>query len=217
MDAIGPGHTRIWPHQIGMSAIGTRTAEVNRGAVRSVFEGVVYHCWPATRRTPARPVLEVEALLQRATPTTSGPLLLSVVADFIDHGRRPRPAGPCLRQLDAQGRIVEHLGAAHQLPDVDPHRLATSARQRITRAELGPCAAGAASGRARSRPHGSRPTQRHGGDEHRDGHGARAEVVEQLPDHPRRVRPPTADPATNHDVAVPLRGTWSPTKASIVG
>ena len=80
----------------------------------SVFEGVVYHCWPSTRTNPCRPVLEVEAVLrdgdadadQRSRcccrwPTTS------IMAGGLDVAR------PCLRELDAQGRIVEHLGAQH--------------------------------------------------------------------------------------------------------
>src|SRR4051794_35820454 len=30
----------------------------------SVFEGVVYHCWPVDRSNPGRPTLEVDAVLR---------------------------------------------------------------------------------------------------------------------------------------------------------
>jgi hypothetical protein len=75
----------------------------------SVFERVVYHCDAVDRSHPCRPVLEVDALL-RPGDADGGPLLVTV-ADYM------RMAGPdarrCLRQLDRQGRIVEHLGVRH--------------------------------------------------------------------------------------------------------
>ena len=81
--------------------------------VLSVFEGVVYHCWPADASNPCRPVLEVEALLRDGdADATSGPLLLSV-ADYVIMAGGLEIARPCLRELDAHGRIVEHLGAQH--------------------------------------------------------------------------------------------------------
>lgn len=81
--------------------------------VLSVFEGVVYHCWPIDPSNPGKPVLEVDALLREGdADATSGPLLLTV-ADYIVMVGGLDQARPGLRVLDAQGRIVEHLGAQH--------------------------------------------------------------------------------------------------------
>jgi hypothetical protein len=81
--------------------------------VLSVFEGVVYHCWATDLTQPCRPTLEVEAVLRDGdADATSGPLLLSV-AEYITMVGGLDTARPCLRDLDAQGRIVEHLGAQH--------------------------------------------------------------------------------------------------------
>jgi hypothetical protein len=78
----------------------------------SVFEGIVYHCWCVDPANPCRPTLEVDALLRPGdADATSGPLLLSV-ADYIAMVG-PEPAAPCLEQLRAKGRLVEHLGVAH--------------------------------------------------------------------------------------------------------
>jgi len=78
-----------------------------------VFEGIVYHCWTIDATNPCRPVLEVEALLRAGdADAASGPLLLSV-ADYVIMAGGLDVARPCLRELDAQGRIVEHLGAQH--------------------------------------------------------------------------------------------------------
>ena len=75
----------------------------------SVFEGVVYHCDVVDRSNPCRPVLEVDAILRPGDADT-GPLLVTT-ADFI------RMAGPdaqrCLSELNAKGRVVEHLGIRH--------------------------------------------------------------------------------------------------------
>jgi hypothetical protein len=79
----------------------------------SVFEGVVYHCWPIDTDQPGRPTLEVEAVLRPGdADADAGPLLLSV-ADYIVMVGGLDAARPCLRDLDAAGRIVEHLGVQH--------------------------------------------------------------------------------------------------------
>ncbi len=79
----------------------------------SVFEGVVYHCWPVDRTNPGRPTLEVDALLREGdADSTSGPLLVTV-ADYIAMVGSIEVARPCLEQLQAKGRIVDRLGAAH--------------------------------------------------------------------------------------------------------
>ena len=45
----------------------------------SVFEGVVYHCWPIDRSDPERPTLEVDALLRDGdADAEAGPLLVTV-------------------------------------------------------------------------------------------------------------------------------------------
>lgn len=77
----------------------------------SVFEGIVYHCWCVNPGLPCRPTLEVDALL-RPGDADEGPLLLSV-ADYITMAGGPEVAAPCLEQLAAKGRIVEHLDVAH--------------------------------------------------------------------------------------------------------
>jgi hypothetical protein len=79
----------------------------------SVFEGVVYHCWCTDRSTPCRPTLEVEAVLRPGdADAEAGPLLLPV-ADYVTMAGGPERARPCLERLRAQGRIRDHLGAAH--------------------------------------------------------------------------------------------------------
>jgi hypothetical protein len=75
----------------------------------SVFEGVVYHCDAIDRSNPCRPVLEVDAIL-RPGDADAGPLLVTV-ADYIRMAGED--AGRCLRQLEAEGRLVEHLGVRH--------------------------------------------------------------------------------------------------------
>jgi hypothetical protein len=81
--------------------------------VLSVFEGVVYHCWPTDLSNPARPVLEVEAVLREGdADARSGPLLLAV-ADYITMVGGLEQSRPGLHELRAQGRIVEHLGVDH--------------------------------------------------------------------------------------------------------
>jgi hypothetical protein len=79
----------------------------------SVFEGVVYHCWCPDSSSPCRPTLEVDALLRPGdADAESGPLLLTV-ADYIVMVGGLERAAPCLAELDAKGRIVEHLGVDH--------------------------------------------------------------------------------------------------------
>jgi len=77
----------------------------------SVFEGIVYHCWPVDRTQPCRPTLEVEAVLREGDADT-GPLLVAV-PDYIAMVGDLATARPCLRELAAKGRIVEHLGVDH--------------------------------------------------------------------------------------------------------
>lgn len=79
----------------------------------SVFEGVVYHCWPVDLTNPGRPTLEVEAILRPGdADATAGPLLLPV-ADYIMMLGGVEQARPYLRELAAKGRIVDHLGVDH--------------------------------------------------------------------------------------------------------
>ena len=79
----------------------------------SVFEGVVYHCWPVDLSHPCRPTLEVDAVLRAGdADATAGPLLVTV-ADYIAMVGSIEIARPCLEELAAKGRIVEHLGVEH--------------------------------------------------------------------------------------------------------
>lgn len=79
----------------------------------SVFEGVIYHCWCIDPSQPCKPTLEVDALLRAGdADAESGPLLLST-ADFIAMAGGLEIAAPCLEQLAAKGRIVEHLDVPH--------------------------------------------------------------------------------------------------------
>jgi hypothetical protein len=77
----------------------------------SVFEGVVYHCWPVDRSNPGHPTLEVDAVL-RPGDADGGPLLVSVhdYAAMVGDAVQTRH---CLDRLRRQGRIVDHLGVAH--------------------------------------------------------------------------------------------------------
>jgi hypothetical protein len=79
----------------------------------SVFEGVVYHCWCVDPSRPARPTLEVDAVLRAGdADQDAGPLLVSV-ADYIPMAGGLANAGPHLDDLAARGRIVEHLDVPH--------------------------------------------------------------------------------------------------------
>jgi len=77
----------------------------------SVFEGIVYHCWPIDRSHPCRPTLEVEAVL-REGDADEGPLLVAV-PDYIAMVGDVVTARSCLDGLARKGRIVDHLGVAH--------------------------------------------------------------------------------------------------------
>ena len=76
----------------------------------SVFEGVVYHCWCVDAASPCRPVLEVDR--PGDADAESGPLLLSI-ADYIAMAGGLEVAGPCLDELRAKDRIVDHLDVPH--------------------------------------------------------------------------------------------------------
>ena len=84
---------------------------VMRIRVLSVFEHVVYHCWPIDPRDPCRPTLEVEALL-REGDADEGPLLLSI-ADYVTMAGGLEVVRPCLDRFREDGRIVDHLGVDH--------------------------------------------------------------------------------------------------------
>jgi hypothetical protein len=91
----------------------------------SVFEGIVYHCWPVDRSHPCKPTLEVEAVL-RDGDADAGPLLVAV-PDYIAMVGDLATARPCLEELAERGRIVDHLGVAHiafplwsRVPSVSP-------------------------------------------------------------------------------------------------
>jgi hypothetical protein len=77
----------------------------------SVFEGVVYHCVLVDGAHPCRPTLEVEAVL-RDGDADRGPILLSL-AEYVVMAGGPEVARPCLDQLAAKGRVVQHLGVDH--------------------------------------------------------------------------------------------------------
>jgi len=77
----------------------------------SVFEGIVYHCAVLDRSHPCRPTLEVEAVL-REGDADQGPILLPLAEYVLMAGGR-EVARPCVEQLAARGRIVEHLGVQH--------------------------------------------------------------------------------------------------------
>ena len=75
----------------------------------SVFERIVYHCVCVDPREPARPVLEVDALLREGD--ADGPLLVAV-ADF------KRMIGfdatnAALRELRTAGRTEVHDGVEY--------------------------------------------------------------------------------------------------------
>jgi hypothetical protein len=79
----------------------------------SVFEGIVYHCWPVDRSSPCRPTLEVDALLREGdADAAAGPLLVTV-DDYAAMVNDPAVAARCLDELRRKGRIVERLGVEH--------------------------------------------------------------------------------------------------------
>ncbi len=95
----------------------------------SVFEGVVYHCWPIDRSDPERPTLEVDALLRDGdADAEAGPLLVTV-SDYGAMVGDPAVARRCLDDLRRKGRIVDFLGVEHVsfptwtrvVDDAEPH------------------------------------------------------------------------------------------------
>jgi hypothetical protein len=79
----------------------------------SVFEGIIYHAQLIDPATPARPRLEVEAVLRPGdADAEAGPLLLSVAEYMVMVGDTTR-ARAALRELESKGRIVEHLGVRY--------------------------------------------------------------------------------------------------------
>ena len=77
----------------------------------SVFEGIVYHCWPMDRTNPGRPTLEVDAIL-REGDADNGPLLLPV-PDYVVMAGGIDVARPCLQAMRERGRLTDHDGVAH--------------------------------------------------------------------------------------------------------
>ena len=79
----------------------------------SVFEGIIYHCHATDPSDPARPRLEVEAILREGdADAEAGPLLLSV-ADYMIMVGDTTKARAALRALDERGRIVERMGVRY--------------------------------------------------------------------------------------------------------
>ena len=76
-----------------------------------MFEGVIYHCGLVDGTNPARPLLEVEAVL-RPGDADDGPLLLPV-ADYVTLAGGPERARAGIDHLRRTGRIADHLGVAH--------------------------------------------------------------------------------------------------------
>lgn len=77
----------------------------------SVFEGIVYQSFVVDPTNPRRPTLEVEAVLRQGD-ADEGPLLLSV-AEFLVMVGDQRVAAACVDDMQAQGRVVEHLGVPY--------------------------------------------------------------------------------------------------------
>lgn len=95
----------------------------------SVFEGVVYHCWPVDRSDPERPTLEVDALLRDGdADAEAGPLLVTV-SDYGAMVGDPAVARRGIDDLRRKGRIVDFLGVEHVsfptwtrvVDDAEPH------------------------------------------------------------------------------------------------
>lgn len=77
----------------------------------SVFEGIVYQAFVTDPTNPARPTLEVEAVL-RPGDADEGPLLLSV-AEFLVMVGDQAVGASCVDEMAAQGRLVNHLGVPY--------------------------------------------------------------------------------------------------------
>lgn len=79
----------------------------------SVFEGIIYHSHLVEPTDPARPRLEVEAVLRPGdADAEAGPLLLPVAEYMVMVGDTVR-ARAALRELDARGRVVERMGVRY--------------------------------------------------------------------------------------------------------
>lgn len=79
----------------------------------SVFEGIIYHCHLLDGRDPARPRLEVDAVLRPGdADADAGPLLLPVAEFMVMIGDTTR-ARATLRSLDERGRIVQRMGVRY--------------------------------------------------------------------------------------------------------
>lgn len=76
----------------------------------SVFEGVVYHSACLDPSNPAKPTLEVDAVI-RDGDVDDGPILLPW-ADFV-FMVGTRVANRCYKDFAEAGRIVDHLGVSH--------------------------------------------------------------------------------------------------------
>lgn len=76
----------------------------------SVFEHVVYHSACVDPSNPARPTLEVDAVV-REGDVDDGPILLPW-ADFVFMVGKD-VADRCYREFVEAGRIVDHLGVSH--------------------------------------------------------------------------------------------------------
>lgn len=79
----------------------------------SVFEGIIYHSQLMDPGDPARPRLEVDAILREGdADAEAGPLLLPVAEYMVMIGDTNR-ARAALRKLDAAGRITERMGVRY--------------------------------------------------------------------------------------------------------
>lgn len=76
----------------------------------SVFEHVVYHAACLDPSNPARPTLEIDAVV-RDGDVDDGPVLLPW-ADFVFMVGKP-VADRCFPEFRDAGRIVDHLGVQH--------------------------------------------------------------------------------------------------------
>jgi hypothetical protein len=76
----------------------------------AIFERVVYNCFVTDPSRPERPVLEVDAVLRDGD--ADGPILLPA-PQYMALVGGPAVAAPHLRQLERQGRLVQHQGVVH--------------------------------------------------------------------------------------------------------
>lgn len=84
-----------------------------RVRANSVFEGIVYHCALAERGDPARPRLEVDAILRPGdADADAGPLLLPVSEYMVLVGD-VEAARRAIADLDRRGRIAERMGVRY--------------------------------------------------------------------------------------------------------